>query len=47
MEEFEVFFRDLTEDCQKRLAEHLGLAVEDVEKETNWDVFPLWMLVEK
>lgn len=37
----EIFWRDLTEEAQIEIAEQLGMNVDDVESETNWDVFPI------
>ncbi|MFA5394451.1 MAG: hypothetical protein WC346_00345 [Methanogenium sp.] len=37
MKQFEIFFRDLTEEAQKNLCEAFGTSSE----EENWDVFPI------
>jgi hypothetical protein len=36
--EFEIYFRDLKEDCQKKLLQFYSI---DSPEEMNWDVFPI------
>lgn len=36
--EFQIYFRDLKEDCQKKLLQFYNI---DSPEEMNWDVFPI------
>lgn len=40
-----VFFNDLTEEAQDELMEYYGISdIENVKKEFNWDIVPLFVL---
>ena len=38
MDEYAIYFQDLTQEAQKALLKHMGLKSE---REANWDVFPI------
>ena len=38
MQEIDIYWGDLTEDCQEQIKEMLG---DDVAKENNWEVIPM------
>ena len=37
----EIYLRDLTEEAQSRIAKELGMTVDELWNETNWDVFSM------
>lgn len=41
--EFDIYFDDLKEEVQKQLLEYYE--IQDVKKETNWDIEPLAIFV--
>lgn len=42
MKEFEIYFRDLKPEVQKKLLEEVGVGTPE---EMNWDVFPITTVV--
>lgn len=45
MEEIEVYFSELSEELQKQIAEMYNKSVEEVERDNNWDTFPITTII--